>query len=103
MGIDIETLASWPFPGGIYEDPRPGMRPPGLEDMTGMYALRLVCERVIEAESAHGAHDLLAAELGETARAREAALLWARVQFLTEAIADALMAAGPPRLDTADA
>ena len=39
----------------------------------------------------------------ETARAREAALLWARVQFLTEAIADALMAAGPPRLDTADA
>ncbi len=69
MGIDIETLASWPFPGGIYEDPRPGMRPPGLEDMTGMYALRLVCERVIEAESAQAAHDLLAAELGETARA----------------------------------
>jgi hypothetical protein len=39
----------------------------------------------------------------ETARAREAALLWARVQFLTEAVADALMAAGPPKLDTADA
>jgi len=32
----------------------------------------------------------------EAARAREAALLWARVQFLTEAIADALLAAGPP-------
>jgi len=39
----------------------------------------------------------------EAARAREAALLWARVQFLTEAVADSLMAAGPPRLDTADA
>ena len=39
----------------------------------------------------------------EVARAREAALLWARVQFLTEAIADSLMAAGPPQLDTADA
>ncbi len=39
----------------------------------------------------------------ETARAREAALLWARVQFLTEAIADALMAAGPPKLDAAEA
>ncbi len=39
----------------------------------------------------------------EAARAREAALLWARVQFLTEAIADALMAAGPPRLDPAEA
>lgn len=39
----------------------------------------------------------------ETARAREAALLWARVQFLTEAVADALMAAGPPQLDAASA
>jgi hypothetical protein len=39
----------------------------------------------------------------EVARAREAALLWARVQFLTEAIADSLLAAGPPQLDTADA
>lgn len=39
----------------------------------------------------------------EAARAREAALLWARVQFLTEAVADALMAAGPPRLDAAEA
>lgn len=39
----------------------------------------------------------------ETARAREAALLWARVQFLTEAVADALMAAGPPKLDAAEA
>lgn len=39
----------------------------------------------------------------EVARAREAALLWARVQFLTEAIADSLMAAGPPQLEIADA
>jgi len=75
MGIDIETLASWPFPEGIFEDPRPGMRPPGLEDMTGMYALRLVCERVIEAESAQAAHDLLAHELGETARTDQLGLV----------------------------
>ena len=39
----------------------------------------------------------------EVARAREAALFWARVQFLTEAIADSLMAAGPPQLEIADA
>ena len=46
---------------------------------------------------------LAAILLPALARAREAALLWARVQFLTEAVADSLMAAGPPRLDTADA
>jgi hypothetical protein len=39
----------------------------------------------------------------ETARAREAALLWARVQFLTEGVANALMVAGPPQLDPAGA
>jgi hypothetical protein len=32
----------------------------------------------------------------EGARAREAALLWARVQFLTEAVASALTEAGAP-------
>jgi hypothetical protein len=35
----------------------------------------------------------------EVARAREAALLWARVQFLTEAIASGLIDAGPPATD----
>jgi len=68
MGTDTETVAPWPQPGPIHENPRPGLRPPGLEDMTGMYTVRLVCERLVEADSAEAARDRLAGELAALVR-----------------------------------